>query len=112
MIDTAPPPPSSVAVVSHTSTTFTLSWDQVLSSDVLGYMVTYTPVNTSCEGVLGGRVIVNEGNTTGYLLTGLQEYINYSVVLQTKGNQGYGQSSAPVYQRTLPAGMSVTFSHG
>ena len=70
----------------------------------MGYRVTYTPVNWSCEGIPGGERIISEGDATSYHLDGLQEYINYSIVLQTKGREGYGRQSAPVYERTLSAG--------
>ena len=101
----APPPPSSVTIDLRSSTSISLSWDRINTGDVLGYRVTYTPVNWSCEGIPGGERIISEGDATSYHLDGLQEYINYSIVLQTKGRQGYGRQSAPVYERTLPAGM-------
>ena len=82
-----------------------MSWDRLNVSDILGYKLTYTPVNWSCEGIPGGERIISEEDATSYHLDGLQEYINYSIALQTKGRKGYGHQSAPVYERTLPAGM-------
>ena len=105
----APPPPNMVFVVSSKSMSLTLMWEWSATppSDIRGYLVSYVPVNGSCESVAGGRRVVARGDITMYVLEDLEEFVNYSVEVQAEGKEGYGHPSVPVSGKTLPAGTAV-----
>lgn len=102
----APPPPETVVSTTQSANSISVQWSGVNEEGVMGYMLTYNPVNGSCEGVEGGKVMVDRNATTS-LLEGLEEYMAYNITLQTKGGQGYGLPSPPVVNKTSPAGMAV-----
>ena len=70
-----------------------LTWTIQLTSNVSvnGFEVTYSPVGSFCDGVVGGRKVVEGGNMTTYVLNDLQAYTEYSVTVRARGADGFGQ---------------------
>ena len=66
----------------------------------MAYEITYTPLE-NFTGVIG----INSTNVSGsdllVSLVGLQEYVNYSILVRAYTSEGQGPYSAPVIQLTL-----------
>ena len=100
----APSPPQSVTVNPHSSSMMlVVEWSSPISG-VDGYEVSYSPVEGSCDGVLGGSVMVEGGTTFTYTLGDLQAYTEYSITVRARGADGLGPPSTPSTGRTAPDG--------
>ena len=99
-----PSPPSTVMVTNTSTASITVSWSPV-HLHAIGYEVTYTPANGSCNGARNGIVLLNSTNYTSILLSKLEENTLYIIYIRTKGLHGYGHFSERVAQRTSSSGM-------
>ena len=66
-----------------------------------GYEVSYSPVEGSCEGVAGGREVVEGGRVLTTSLSGLQAYTEYSVTVRSRNADGFGVPSTARSERTM-----------
>ena len=57
-----------------------VTWDQALSSDATGYLISYT---TTASYTSGGSVMVTGRSTTSVTLTNLEENTPYTITVQT-----------------------------
>ena len=76
-----------------------VTWMTELNGGVNGFEVSYSPVGSFCNGVVGGRKVVESGMMT-YVLNDLQAYTEYSVTVRARGADGFGQPSAAMMKRT------------
>ena len=72
-------PPTSVRTTVVTSSSIQITWDPSSSSDVTGYLISYT---TTASYTSGGNVTVNGGSTTSGTLTNLEEDTLYTITVQ------------------------------
>ena len=56
-----------------------VTWEPSSSSDVTGYLISYT---TTASYTSGGNVTVNDGSTTSSTLTNLEENTLYTITVQ------------------------------
>ena len=77
-----------------------VTWMTELNGGVNGFEVSYSPVGSFCNGVVGGRKVVEGGGTMTYVLSDLQAYTEYSVSVRARGADGFGQPSAAMMERT------------
>ena len=94
-------PPQQVTVGSESSSSLSVSWTASVSSGVTGYEVSYSPVDGSCEGVIGGREVVEGGSTLSTSLRNLQAYTEYSVTVRARNADGFGQPSDVRGRKTM-----------
>ena len=72
-------PPTNVRATLLTPRSVEVTWDQSSSSDVTGYLISYT---TTALYTSGGNVTVNGGSTTSGTLTNLEENTLYTITVQ------------------------------
>ncbi len=102
----APPPPTDVTVPALSPTSLSVEWNaRDDDDDVIGYAVSFTPVEGSCDGIVGGAVVIEGGAVSSYVLQGLEEHTKYNIVVHSRGRQAKGLPSNPVTNRTESAGM-------
>ena len=101
----APSPPQGVAVAALPPTSLQVSWTSLASTGVNGYEVSYSPVSGSCEGVTGGRVVVEGGSVTRHELRGLEAYTEYNVTVRARSADGFGLPSDAQRERTMADSM-------
>ena len=58
----------------------------------------------------GGSVLVEDGFATSFNLRGLEEFIEYSVVIRTLNDEGFGVPSEPQRARTQRTCTLRTYS--
>ena len=73
------PPPTNVRATVVTHHTIEVTWEPSSSSDVTGYLISYT---TTVSYSSGGNVTVNGGSTTSGTLTNLEENTLYTITVQ------------------------------
>jgi len=76
---TGPQPPSNVRATALTPRSIEVTWDPPSSSDVTGYLISYT---TTASYTSGGSVTMNGGSTTSGTLTNLEEDTLYTITVQ------------------------------
>ena len=100
-----------MTAMAESSTTIAVMWEEVPPIDqngiIIAYEVVYTPLETF------GRVVeTNAVNVSGLNmsvdLTGLHEYINYTISVRAFTDVGAGPYTDPVTELTYEAGMCVT----
>ena len=74
-----PQPPTNVMATVLTPRSVEVSWTASTSSDVTGYLISYT---TTASYTSGGSVRVNQGTTTGVTLNNLEEGTTYIITVQ------------------------------
>ena len=72
-------PPTDVRAAVVTSRSIQVTWKPSSSSDVTGYLISYT---TTASYTSGGRVTVEGGSTTNGILTNLEENTLYTITVQ------------------------------
>ena len=72
--------PINVTAVVLTPHNVEVTWDQSLSTDVTGYLISYT---TTASYTSGGSVMVDGIDNTSYTLTNLEEDTLYTITVQT-----------------------------
>ena len=72
-------PPTNVGATVVTSRSIQITWEPSSSSDVTGYLISYT---TTASYASGGNVTVNVGRITSGTLTNLEENTHYTITVQ------------------------------
>lgn len=112
MQSTAPTAPQNVAQTGITHTTITITWTPPIppNGEIESYSIEYS---SEVEGTL---------NVTGippsifqYQLTGLMEYVNYTIVVYAHTDKGRGDGSDPITVETnehcKPLLVCLLFTH-
>ena len=95
-------PPTNVRATVVTSRSIQITWGPSTSSDVTGYLISYT---TTASYTSGGSVTVNDGSTTSGSLTNLEEYTLYTITVQaTTSDNRMSANSNEVPVRTYTDG--------
>ena len=76
-------PPTNVRAIVATSRSILTIWEPSSSSNVTGYLISYT---TTALYASGGNVAVNYGNATSCTLTNLEEDTLYNITVQATTN--------------------------
>ena len=85
-----------------TSRSVEVTWSHFSSSDVTGYLISYT---TNASYASGGSVTVNGGSTTSGTLTNLEEDTLYTITVQaTTSDNRMSANSNEVSVRTYTDG--------
>ena len=77
-----------------------VTWDQSSSPNVTGYLILY---NTTALYTSSGGVTVNNGTTTSYNLTNLEENTPYTITVRAISNSGMSGDSNAVSVTTYTA---------
>ena len=93
--------PANVRATVVTSRSIQITWEPSSSSDVTGYLISYT---TTASYTSGGSVTVNDVTTTSYTLTNLEEYTTYTITVQATSSSGMSDNSNEVSVTTDTAG--------
>ena len=72
-------PPTNIRATVLTPRSVEVTWTVSLSSDVTGYLISYT---TTAEYTSGGNVTVNGRSTTSHTLSNLGESTLYTITVQ------------------------------
>ena len=73
-----------------------------------GYVVLYEPgPGVSCEDVPGGEVRVEGGEVMEWVVTGLEEGMDYSLRVRASNFAGDGEPSEPTTATTMEEGNST-----
>ena len=75
--------PTNVRATVSTPRSVEVTWDSSQSSEVAGYLISYT---TSVSYTSGGNVTVNGQDITSYTLTNLEENTLYTIMVQATTN--------------------------
>ena len=78
-----------------------VTWEPSTSSDVTGYLISYT---TTASYTSGGSVTVNDGSTTSGTLTNLEEDTLYTITVQATSDNRMSANSNEVPVRTYTDG--------
>ena len=97
---TATQPPTNVRATVLTPRSVEVTWTVSSSSDVTGYLISYT---TTAEYTSGGSVTVNGRSTTSHTLSNLEEGTFYTITVQANSNNGNANSD-PVSVTTYTDG--------
>ena len=96
-------PPTNVVAMSTSSSTISVEWQEVTPIDQNGvitmYEVLYEPLETF-GGAIGPVTQVVDDQDTSVILTGLQEYVTYSISVRAFTEIGPSVYTAPVLERT------------
>ena len=85
-----------------TSRSVLVTWEPSSSSNVIGYLISYT---TTASYTSGGNVTVNGGSTTSGTLTNLEEDTLYTITVQaTTSDNRMSANSNEVSVRTYTDG--------
>ena len=87
--------PANVIGQNSSSTTISVTWDDVPAADQNGIILTYTITYDSLTENHHGNVTVNYPDHQRNL-TGLREYVNYSITVFASTVKGYGPPSDPI----------------
>ena len=94
--------PTNVRATAVTSLSIQFTWEQSLSPDVTGYLISYT---TTASYTSGGSVTVDGGSTTSHTLTNLEEDTLYTITVQaTTSDNRMSANSNEVSIRTYTDG--------
>ena len=95
-------PPTNVKATVITSRSVEITWSHSSSSDVTGYLISYT---TTASITSGGSVTVNGGSTTSGTLTNLEEDTLYTITVHaTTSDNRMSANSNEVSVRTYTDG--------
>ena len=95
-------PPTNVRATLVTSRSVRITWKPSLSSDVTGYLISYS---TTASYASGGNVRVNGGSTTSHNLPNLEEDTLYTITVQaTTSDNRMSANSNEVSVRTYTNG--------
>ena len=87
--------PANVTVLNFSSTRILVKWDEVPAGDQNGIILTYTITYESLVENQNGNVTVNYPDHQTNL-TGLREYVNYSITVFASTVKGDGPASDPI----------------
>ena len=82
-----------------------VTWDQSSSTDVTGYLISYTTTaGFISSNDRSGSVSVSGGSTTRGILTNLEESTTYTITVQATSSNGMSANSDEVSVRTYTDG--------
>ena len=84
-----------------------VTWTLSSSSDVTGYLISYT---TTASYTIGGSVMVNGGNNTSLTLRNLEENTIYSITVQSITSDERSAQSTAVSVTTYTDGKCYIIS--
>ena len=90
-------PPTNVSQIAVTSRSIEITWEPSLSTNVIGYLISYT---TSASYADGGSVTVNNTDIRSHTLTDLEEDTSYTITMQATSDEGKSANSSEVLVRT------------
>ena len=103
-------PPENVTAVVESSTTIAVMWEEVppidQNGDIIMYVVMYTPLETFGETLYSDTVNVS-GSNMSVVLTGLEEYVNYTISMRAFTDVGAGPYSVAVTVLTSEDGNLI-----
>ena len=88
-------PPVNLHGRNKTSTSILVQWHNVPVENQNGIILSYTVTYTPLPGGSPGTKVVN-ASTTEVILTGLNEYTNYSITVFASNAKGDGNITAPI----------------
>ena len=98
-------PPTNVSVVDVTSTSITITWDEVPAIDRNGIITEYeVEYNQSTFDINTTQTVRVNSSSRMVQLTALHEYVNYSIQVRAYTDVGDGPYSDDIYERTLEDG--------
>ena len=98
-------PPTNVSVVDFTSTSITITWDEVPAIDRNGIITEYeVEYNQSTFDINTTQTVRVNSSSRMVQLTALHEYVNYSIQVRAYTEVGFGPYSDDIYERTLEDG--------
>ena len=101
-IGVLPSLPTNVRATVATSRSIQITWEPSPSSDVTGYLISYT---TTASYTSGGSVMVDGGSTTSGTLTNLEEDTLFTITVQaTTSDNRMSANSNEVSVRTYTDG--------
>lgn len=96
-----------MTVTGTTSTSISVEWAPVNGADNVGYRVTYTTSNRSCEPFRAGEVTTTGGRQTASVtLHMLHEYTSYDILVYAVDAFGQSNASQVVSSRTKRSGKA------
>ena len=102
---TAAGPPDNVRTTMLTATSFVFMWDQSPSTDVTGYLISYsTDASYISESDRMRSVMVTGRINTSVLITNLEENTPYTITVQSSSSDGLSARSDVVSVTTLTDG--------
>ncbi len=100
--------PRNLSVMPISATIVSVQWEAVerieRNGEIIVYEITYTPQQTF-GGSIGEEAKNVSGSELSTNITGLQEFLNYSISIRAYTSIGAGPDSDVVMIRTLPSGM-------
>ena len=95
-----------MSVGSVTPTSIPVTWTGG-GSEGVGYEVEWTYTG-GCSGIIGGSMSIGVGENREYTITGLQEYITYSITVRASNSFSDADSTA-AEGRTSEASQLIIF---
>ncbi|XP_071796641.1 protein sidekick-2-like isoform X2 [Asterias amurensis] len=96
--------PREVTVRATSETTLRVRWvpllDSQWSGEPLGYIISWTEVNTMTPDPPSGSYYFPDPYVGEYIITGLQEWTEYSVQIEARNEEGRGPASSALIERT------------
>lgn len=100
--------PRNLSVMPFSSTVVSVNWQTVenieRNGEIIAYEITYTPQETF-GGIIGEEAMNVSGSELSTNITGLEEFVNYTISIRAYTSIGAGPESGEVMVRTLPSGM-------
>jgi hypothetical protein len=98
-----PDQPTNVVATLTMSDTVMVQWEGPPSSaDVDGYIISYSPTESYCEGLPEGEVVVNGPETTQLEVAEMAAGVEYDVRVAAYNSIGTGPFSVPPARITIP----------
>ena len=101
-------PPSNVMATATSPTSIMVTWDVVPPIDQNGvitmYEVLYEPLETFNRAIMSNTTTV-DGTATAVNLTGLEEYVNYTISVRAYTSAGEGPYSTEIIESTAEDGI-------
>ena len=98
-----PDQPTNVVATLTMSGTVMVQWEGPPSSaDVDGYIISYSPTESYCEGLPEGEVVVNGPETIQLEVAEMAAGVEYDVRVAVYNSMGTGPFSVPPARITIP----------
>ena len=102
-------PPLNVTVTDFTSTTISISWQDVplqnKNGDTTAFEVSYVPLE-NFNGAIGALMLNVSGSNFSVIIEMLEENVNYSISIRAYTSAGEGPPSQEIYATTLEGSKS------
>ena len=97
-------PPQNVMAMAITSTKVKVSWEEVpainQNGEITTYEIQYVPLETFEGQISTNTVNTSNGSVLMIVLTGLEEYVEYTISVRAYTSEGSGPYSDPVTEMT------------